>query len=163
MFCNPLSDRLAETNFYRFSLRAHVCVHVCVALLRGFVLSWYDMVPETGPRVQLTKRIYARCDAGTPRAGRNSKPRNARRGRCRCLSSLMGQRTPLSRHCGCHLLRHWPNHSEKPIESTIHFFLSARAGGQAFLSATGVVSSRSIVTRIVFIKVNWLFISFQLD
>ncbi|KAM0736138.1 hypothetical protein ACS0PU_010099 [Formica fusca] len=89
------------------------------------------MVPETGPRVQLTKRIYTRCDAGTPRAGRNSKPRN---GATRPmpvpvrLSSLMGQRTPLSRHRGCHLLRHWRNHSEKPIESTIHFFLSARAG-----------------------------------
>lgn len=148
VFCNPLSDRLAETNFYRFSLRAHVCV----ALLRGFVLSWDDMIPETYPRVQLTKRIYARCDAGTPRAGGYSKPRNARRGRwrCRCLvfshgatnSALAASRMSLATALA-------ENHSEKPIESTMHFFLSARAAGQAFLSAIGVVSSRSIVTRIV--------------
>lgn len=133
-FRNPLSGRRrrrrAETNFRRSSSRSLVCV----TLLRGFVLS-----VRYGTRRVLAcslRNACTRCDAGIySRTDRNSKPRNAT-GPVR-PSSFTGQRTRLSqRYRGCHLLQHWPNHSEKPIDrGPIHFFSSNKPGGHVFLSA----------------------------
>lgn len=82
VFCNPLSDRLAETNFYRFSLRAHVHMRSRMCRYRTFTrFRAFDGRTQTGPRVQLTKHNASTdADAWHSRAGRNSKPRNARRG-----------------------------------------------------------------------------------
>lgn len=118
-FRNPPSGRRAETNFRRSSSRSPHFYEVSVLSVRY----------GTGRVFACSLRnACTRCDAGIhSRTGRNSKPRNAT-GPVR-PSSFTGQRTPLShRYRGCHLLQHWPNHSEKPIDrGPIHFFSSERA------------------------------------
>lgn len=116
------------------------CLHRTLTRFRAFGTIWYQrQVLACNLRNACTRR-----DAGThSRTSRNSKPRNATRPVRR--SSFTGQRTPLShRYRGCHLLRHWPNHSEKPIDrGPIHFFSSNEPGGHVFLSAVPLSEPRS--------------------
>lgn len=118
----------------------YVCMCRTFTRFRSFDAIWYQTGSSRAAYETHTPlRCWWRCDAGTRERAETVNPETRATGPVR-LSSFMGQRTPLSRHRGCHLLRHWPNHSEKPIESTIHFFFPWHQGpgGQTFLSASRV-------------------------
>lgn len=85
MFCNPLSGRLVETNFYRFSLRAP-CMRLRMYVSHFYEVSLFrcDMVPDRVLACTLrnayTAAMLVEVRCWHSRAGRNSKPRNARDG-----------------------------------------------------------------------------------
>lgn len=162
MFCNPLSDRLAETNFYRFSLRAHTYVRVRMYASHLYEISCfrYDMVPNGSSRAAYETRIYARCDARAlaRSAGRNSKPRNARpRGRCACLLSWGNELHSRGiADVTCYGTGRTTRRNRSGVRSIFFLLARARRTSVSFCDRHRLVTRRPIVRSTVRLLVNRL-------